>query len=120
MGVCGERRIKVEQSRLFNYLLCRFANVKSGRVSIAAGLWIRYGSVPPACERMIGVGGQRVVDNEVHSRPARLVRVVEHGLRHGLVDEIRIHGMRRVDEDYRLPAGELCSRLRAIIDPCAI
>ena len=55
-----------------------------------------------------GVGAQRVVDNEVHSCSARLVRVVEHGLRHGLVDEIRIHGMCRVDEDYRLPAAELC------------
>jgi hypothetical protein len=53
------------------------------------------------------VGTQRVVDNEVHSHPARLVRVVKHGLWHGL-NEIRIHGMRRVDEDYRLLVAELC------------
>jgi hypothetical protein len=53
------------------------------------------------------VGTQRVVDNEVHSHPACLVRVVEHGLRHGL-DEIRIHGMRRVDKDYGLLTAEPC------------
>ena len=30
------------------------------------------------------------------------------GLRHGLVSEIRIYEMHRVDEDYRLPVTELC------------
>ena len=46
-----------------------------------------------------GVGAQGVVDDEVHCRPARLVRVVEHRLGQGFVDQVRIDWVGGVDED---------------------
>ena len=51
---------------------------------------------------------QSVVDDEVHGRAARLVRIVEHGLRQRGVDAVRVDRVGGVDEDDGVAPAKLC------------
>lgn len=59
----------------------------------------------------VGAGPHGARNDEVDGLPRRLVRVVEHGLRKGSADELRVDGVRRVHENsgtlgvQQLPGG---------------
>lgn len=55
----------------------------------------------------VRIGADGVIDDQIHGGAAGLVRIVEHGLRKGLVDEVFVHGVRGMYKNHCLAPAQL-------------
>ena len=109
-GVRREGGVKVEEASVFKDLFSRLTDTHGRVREDACGAVDEVGQGAAGVgedDLAVGVGAQGVGDDEVDGCAAGFVRVVEHWLGEGWVDEMRVDGVGGVDEDDGVAAVEL-------------